>query len=149
MTTLHARLIVADADQALDFYARALGAETIERYCEQATGRVVHAAVRFEDMILSLADSDPSQGNRNPHDLGGSPVILSLTVTDALAFGRQMVEAGAEVLIPIEDRPYGKREGRIRDPLGHLWIVSQPLEVLSPEEIQRRLDGGSAADEAP
>jgi uncharacterized glyoxalase superfamily protein PhnB len=34
----------------------------------------------------------------------------------------------------------GKRQGRLRDPFGHLWIISQELEALSPEEVQRRVD---------
>ena len=34
----------------------------------------------------------------------------------------------AEVVVPIKDRPYGKREGRIRDPFGHLWILSMEVE---------------------
>lgn len=38
-----------------------------------------------------------------------------------------MVADGGTVIIPIEDRLYGKREGRVRDPLGHLWVVSQDL----------------------
>jgi PhnB protein len=35
-----------------------------------------------------------------------------------------MVQHGAEVDIPIENRPYGKREGRVKDPYGHMWIIS-------------------------
>ncbi len=38
-----------------------------------------------------------------------------------------MIKHDAEVIIPIQDRPYGKREGRFRDPFGHLWILSQEL----------------------
>jgi len=38
-----------------------------------------------------------------------------------------MVEGGATVIVSIEDRPWGKRQGRIRDPFGHLWLISQDL----------------------
>jgi PhnB protein len=38
-----------------------------------------------------------------------------------------MVEGGGRLIIPIEDRPYGKREGRVQDPFGHLWVVSETL----------------------
>jgi len=38
-----------------------------------------------------------------------------------------MLVRKAEVVVPIEDRPYGKREGRLRDPFGHLWILSQQI----------------------
>ena len=36
-----------------------------------------------------------------------------------------MVSAGAEVVFGIADQFYGRREGRLRDPFGHLWIISQ------------------------
>ncbi|WP_396327775.1 hypothetical protein [Jatrophihabitans lederbergiae] len=29
-----------------------------------------------------------------------------------------MVQHGSTVLVPIENRPYGKREGRVQDPFG-------------------------------
>jgi uncharacterized glyoxalase superfamily protein PhnB len=50
-----------------------------------------------------------------------------------------MIEAGAAIVFPIDDQFYGKREGRLRDPFGHLWIISQPLEELLAEEIQARM----------
>jgi PhnB protein len=43
-------------------------------------------------------------------------------------------------VIPVADRFYGHREGRIRDPFGHLWILSKPIEEMSPEDIQRGVD---------
>ncbi len=53
----------------------------------------------------------------------------TLTVEDSSAVGAAMVADGGTVIIPIEDRPYGNREGRVRDPFGHLWVVSQDLAV--------------------
>lgn len=50
-----------------------------------------------------------------------------------------MEKAGAEIVIPIEDRYYGRREGRLRDPAGHLWIISQHREDLTDAEITQRL----------
>jgi uncharacterized glyoxalase superfamily protein PhnB len=38
-----------------------------------------------------------------------------------------MIVEKAEVVVPIKDRPYGKREGCIRDPFGHFWILSQQV----------------------
>jgi hypothetical protein len=34
----------------------------------------------------------------------------------------------------------GERMGRVRDPFGHLWILTQRLEDLSSFDIQRRRD---------
>ena len=61
-------------------------------------------------------------------------------MTDADSVGRAMEAGGAQVIVPIEARYYGPREGRLRDPFGHLWIVSQGCEGLSKEEVQKRID---------
>ena len=58
---------------------------------------------------------------------------------------RRRSGAGAKVLIPVDDQFYGYRAGRIEDPFGHVWIVSQLIEPLSQEEMQRRLDAMFAA----
>lgn len=65
--------------------------------------------------------------------------MLRLTVTDARSVRDRMVGEGAEEVVPIEDRPYGRSEGRIRDPFEHLWMVSHVIEDL-PE---RRSFGAS------
>ncbi|HJL00388.1 MAG TPA: VOC family protein [Polyangiaceae bacterium LLY-WYZ-15_(1-7)] len=137
---LTTRLIVKGADAALAFYREVFGAELLERYVEPEGGAVVHAALRLEGgTILALAEANPGWENRSPEGLGGSPVILSLEVDDVDGLGARMVEAGAEVVFPIADQFYGKREGRLRDPFGHLWILSTTTEELSPEEIERRM----------
>jgi uncharacterized glyoxalase superfamily protein PhnB len=140
MSTIHPRLIVSDADRAIDFYRRAFGAELLERFRDDALGRVVHAAVSIGGATVALADEDPAHGNVAPTSLDGSPVLLQLVVDDAFAAEARMLEAGGEAIFPVADRFYGKREGRLRDPFGHVWILTQPLEALSPEEIQRRLE---------
>lgn len=45
---------------------------------------------------------------------------------------------GAEMLFPVEDLFYGDRSGRIKDPFGHVWIVSTHKEDVPVAEIERR-----------
>jgi len=140
MTTLTNRLIVTDAEAALRFYEAAFDARVLERFRDEALGRIVHAAFQIGgDLVITLADEHREHGNVAPTSLGASPVLFTLTVDDPDAWGRRFEEAGGRVLIPIEDRFYGHREGRFRDPFGHLWIISKIIEDLSPEEIHRRM----------
>lgn len=141
ISNLTPRLIVADVDAAISFLKTAMGAELVERYADDARGLVVHAAVRIGDMTVSFAQEKRDWGNLAPGSLGGSPMLLSIETDDAHALGKAMVGAGAEVVVPVADQFYGKREGRLRDPSGHLWIVSQVLEELTPEEIHERMKG--------
>ena len=42
------------------------------------------------------------------------------------------MQHGAELVIPVEDRLHGKRQGRVRDPFGHLWVVGGELRDRRP-----------------
>ena len=132
---LYPRLVVSDAALAIDFYVAAFGAVETERYTDPS-GRIVHAMVEIGG--LKVAVKDEGDGDPAPTSLGGSPVIMALDVSDADAVGDAMVKAGATVVYPISDWEYGSRGGRLADPYGHLWMVSQQLEDLSHEEVQRR-----------
>lgn len=140
MTTfaIHPRLVVDNAADAIDFYATALAGEELMRFAEPS-GKIVQAEVQIGDEVIALTEHDGDL-NLSPTHLGGSPLLLTITVDDADAVGAAMVSAGATVVIPIDDRFYGRREGRLRDPSGHLWIISEHLEDLTDETISRRLN---------
>ncbi|MEP1124488.1 MAG: VOC family protein [Ilumatobacter sp.] len=135
---IHPRLVVDDAAAAIDFYVTALGATELMRFAEPS-GKVVQAEIQIGNDVIALTEHD-GHCNLSPNHLGGSPLLLTVTVDDADATGHAMVNAGADVIIPIDDRYYGRREGRLRDTAGHLWIVSQHLEDLTDDEITERLN---------
>ena len=135
------RLIVSSAAEAIEFYQAVFEAEELERYATPS-GLVVHAALSIDGAMFSLAEAHkdwfPSQ---RPE---GSPVLLRLTCKDPDATAKRAEDNGGTIIIPVADRSYGFREGRIQDPFGHLWIVSRLIRKLSPEEIQ---DGINALEE--
>ncbi|WP_228825078.1 VOC family protein [Nocardia farcinica] len=72
---------------------------------------------------FALVHSVQEWGWWDPESIGGSPVLIMLTVPDPDATAAQMVRYGGELVIPVENRPYGRRQGRVRDPFGHLWVL--------------------------
>ena len=124
--SLTPRLVVSDAARAIAFYAEAFGAKELERHAD-ASGHVVHAALAIGDLKLTLTEEKRGWHNVAPSSLNGSPVLLTLGVGDADAVGKKMERAGAKVVFPIDDHGYGFRDGRLVDPFGHYWIVSQAL----------------------
>ena len=136
MTQIIAKLVVDAADAAIAFYQRALQAELAVRYAA-ADGTVVYASMRIGDAAFELKDADAT--DRSPSAFGGSPVILTLEVEDADQAAAGLLGAGAEEVFTVNDMPYGYRQGRVQDPFGYQWILSQRTEDLSPEEVQARL----------
>jgi PhnB protein len=138
--SIRPRLVVTDGAAAIDFYTSAIGAIELHRFADPS-GKIVDAELRIGDDVFSLTE-EQGDANVSPTTLGGSPMLLTLTVDDADAVGAAMEKAGSEVVFPIDDQFYGRREGRLRDPFGHLWIVGQVLEDLTDEEIDARLAQG-------
>lgn len=133
------RLVVRGADRALEFYRQVFDARIEERFAEK-DGHVIQAVFSVGGVQLSLTEERREWGNDSPATLKGSSVILNLVFDDVDSVAERLRDAGAEEIFPVKDQFYGRREGRFRDPFGHVWIVSQVLEQLSSEEIQRRMD---------
>ena len=47
---------------------------------------------------------------------------------DALHLKRRAVEAGAEVIMPVEKMFWGDRYGQLRDPFGVIWSMNEPAK---------------------
>ncbi|GIJ46324.1 hypothetical protein Val02_32100 [Virgisporangium aliadipatigenens] len=115
---LHPRLVVTDAAAAIAFYGNVLGATERERHTDD--GKIVNATLSLAGTTLAVKDE--GHGDPSPRTLGGTPVILTLTVDDPDALVESAVRAGATVLHPVNDHAYG-RGGRIQDPWGHQWMI--------------------------
>ncbi|QBI56553.1 VOC family protein [Streptomonospora litoralis] len=120
------KLLVSDADAAIDFYTEALGAALTFRAADD-DDVVNHAELTLGSAVFALAQSVAEWGWHDPASLGGTPVLMTAVVPDPDATADRMVRLGARLVIPVENRPYGKRQGRVQDPFGHLWVVSGDL----------------------
>jgi PhnB protein len=78
----------------------------------------------------------------SPASLSGAVTAILATYWDDVdAAWERAVDAGAEIIYPLADHFYGERGGRLRDPFGHQWMLSQRIEMVSPEELERRAAG--------
>lgn len=121
--SLMPRLVVDDAAKALDYYHRALGAVEHERY--EYDGAIAHALIEVGGRPVALKDADAT--DRSPRSWGGTAVLVSLEVADSAAVADRMVAEGARVVFAVDDHGYGYKDGRVEDPFGHQWLVSQRL----------------------
>lgn len=120
-------LTVAEAVKAIDFYKRAFGAEEIARHMADDDRRVMHAHLRINGGNLFLNDDFPEyRGGESAPQPAGS--CLHLHVENADAWWQRAVDAGAEVVMPLDDQFWGDRYGQLKDPWGHVWSIGQTLE---------------------
>jgi PhnB protein len=134
--TLTPHIVVRDAAAAADWYGRALGAEERQRV-ELPGGKIMSLELRFGDSPVMVADEFPEMGVLSPLSIGGTAVVLNLATDDVDALWARALEAGAEVLHPLQDAFWGDRHGQITDPFGHRWGLAQHLRDVPPEEVAR------------
>jgi PhnB protein len=118
-------LTVRDAARAIDFYRAAFGAVELSRQ-KTPTGQIV-AELSIDGRSFFVVDENPGAFNMSPHALHGTTVRLSLVVDDPDEWARRAIAAGASEIFPVEDQPYGMRQGRVADPFGHHWLLGRNL----------------------
>jgi PhnB protein len=134
---LSPHLTVADAAAAIDFYGKAFDAAEVMRL-PRPDGKLVHASVRINGFLVMLNDDFPEMSDgrsMTPPSLGGTPVTIHLTVPDVDAAFQRALDAGATVVVPLEDQFWGDRYGMVEDPFGHHWSLGQPVREVSHEEL--------------
>src|SRR5262249_8089570 len=85
--------------------------------------------LRIGKSAIMLADEYPEHQIVGPRALGGSPVRLQVEtrLADVDAVAARAAAAGAKILQPPTDQPYGERNTKLEDPFGHVWIFSAPI----------------------
>ena len=136
--TLVASLSIRGASEAIAWYCEVFGAKEVFCRIETDDGRVGHAELKIGDSLFYVADEWPEFGFCSPKALGGTPVHFMIHVTDVDSCVAKAVEAGAELMRPVENQFYGHRTGQIRDPYDFVWTFSTQVEEVSEDEMQRR-----------
>jgi PhnB protein len=138
--TVTPRLVVGDGAAAIDFYRDAFGAEELGERFTGPKGEVIHAEIRIGDSVVMITEeADPEAPARSPVSLSGFvSTIMATYWSDVDSAWERAVGAGADVVFPLADQFYGERGGRLRDPFGHQWMLSQHIEDVSHEEMNRR-----------
>jgi PhnB protein len=120
-STVVPRLLVANGAAAIEFYRNAFGAEEHQRFTDP-DGQLVHAEIRIGNAIVALSEDDEA-GQPG----GRVTAIMETQWSDVDSVWHQALAAGAEIMFPLADQFYGQRSGRLRDPFGQQWVLSQPI----------------------
>ena len=127
-TGVTAHLTIGDnrAAEAVDFYAKAFGAEELGRHMADDGQRVMHSHLSLNGGSLMLNDDFPEYGGAATPP--GS-VTLHLQVADADAAWNRALDAGAVEKFPLADQFWGDRYGQVTDPFGFTWSIGAPLSA--------------------
>jgi len=115
-----------NAPAAIDWLCQIFGFERHAVY-EGENGTIAHAELSLGGgmiMLGSAKDDEYGRSFKSPDELGGIETRSAyIVVPDADAVHSRAVAAGATIIRPLQDTPYGSREFAVRDPEGHSWSV--------------------------
>jgi uncharacterized glyoxalase superfamily protein PhnB len=119
-------LTYRDASRMIDWLCDAFGFRRHAVY-EDGAGGISHAELTLGNGMIMLG-SEREEGafamlQSTPAKLKGTTQSPYLVVADADDVHRRVAAMGGEIVIAIEDKPYGGRAFSCRDPEGHLWNV--------------------------
>jgi PhnB protein len=121
-TTVFPYFFVRDAAAFVEFLIAGLGGVEVGRAVTPG-GRIANARVRLGTVTVMVSEAT----ERFPP----MPASYYMYVEDADRAQARAIAAGAAEIMPVQDMPYGDRQGGIRDPHGNLWWVSQRLAAES------------------
>ena len=127
-------LVVPDASEAADWYARAFGAHETGRI-PLPDDTVMTVELDFGGASVHLASEFPDAGIVAPRTIGGTATVLQINTTDADALWSRAVGAGAQVRHELADQFWGERHGQLTDPFGHRWNIAQRIRDVPHEEM--------------
>ena len=138
MSSVIPYLVVPNAVEAMDFYAKAFGAESVMRMPGPGGQGTMHAEMRVHGSVVMLTDENPQWEMKSAKTLGGSPVSMMFYCESADEAFARAVEAGCEVKFPVADMFWGDRMGKVVDPFGIQWAVATHVEDVPSEEMAQR-----------
>jgi PhnB protein len=136
MTGITIHMIVPGADRASAWYQDVFGASERGRITVP-DGRLLHVELHVSGTVLMLADEFPEHGGVRPPAGITSAVAFYLDCDDVDALWQKAIAAGATEHRPLQDTPFGERDGQILDPFGYRWGLTQHLRDVSYEEMNR------------
>jgi PhnB protein len=124
-------LCVKDAARAVEFYKKVFDATVLE-FHDEPGGKISVAHLKVGDSQFMISDETSEHVRqhatendaRSPESLGGTSCSVNVYVSDADTIFNRAVAAGAKVIRPLQDRPWGDRMGEIKDPFGHIWGIA-------------------------
>ena len=124
--TFAPQLYIRSGVENIEFYTKAFGA--IERNRVTNDDGSLHVAeLSINGTIFHLHEEVAKSGPFSPEKYNGTTTKIGLFVPDVDAVMNTALAAGAIEVSPAQDYDYGYRQGEIKDPFGHIWLIEMRI----------------------
>lgn len=120
------QLYIQNGVHDIGFYIRAFGAKELRRFSNK-DGSIHVSELSIHGALFHLHEVTKDPGMFSPERNNGTTVMIGLFVSDVDAVIDAAVAAGATLISSAQDYDYGYRQGEIRDPFGHCWLIEKKI----------------------
>ena len=122
-------LIYDDPGAAIEWLTRAFGFRLRAVVHRSPDGDVQRAQIEIEDSLITIGT--PSIHGESPRR--GVSSLLYVYIDQVDEHYARAKAAGAKIMMPIDDRPWGDRSYQASDPEGHQWTFAQRIRDVPLE----------------
>ena len=110
----------------ISFYQNAFGAVELRRFTND-DGTIHVAEFTIDGALFHIHEEKPSAGELSPERAGGTTVYVGLFVPDVDTIMQRAIDAGGKLVAPAQSYDYGYRQGEVKDPFGHVWLIEAKI----------------------
>lgn len=116
------QLFIRPGVKDISFYEKAFGAVELRRFTNDDNS--IHVAeLSIAGALFHIHEEKSGGPQFSPETIDGITTIIGLFVPDVDETMAKAVIAGASEVTPAQSFEYGYRQGQIRDPFGHVWLI--------------------------
>jgi len=124
--TFAPQLYIKSGITDISFYEKAFGAVEIMRFSNDDDS--IHVAeLSINGTLFHLHEEKNSANQFSPETINGFTTLIGLFVPDVDMVINNALAAGATLVSPAQDYDYGYRQGEIKDPFGHVWMIEKKI----------------------
>ena len=125
-TSFAPQLFIRPGVKDIEFYRKAFSATEIFRFTND-DGSIHVAELSINGNLFHLHEDSPRSNSFSPEKYNSCTVTIGLFVPDVDAVMNSAIAAGATLISPPKDYEYGYRQGEIKDPFGHSWMIEKKI----------------------
>src|SRR5436190_1829031 len=116
------QLFIQSGVKNIEFYTNAFEAIELRRWTND-DGSIHVVELSINGAMFHLHEESLKSGRFSPERYHGTTTIIGLFVSDVNSVMKKAIAAGATQISQAQDYDYGYRQGQIKDPFGHTWMI--------------------------
>lgn len=120
------QLYIKSGVRDISFYSEAFEAIELRRFTND-DGTIHVAELSIAGAVFHLHEETSRLRAFSPSKYNATTAIIGLFVPDVDVVMEKAIAAGAVEISPAQDYDYGYRQGEIKDPFGHYWLIEKAI----------------------